>query len=503
MTSVTLLYTSCFPKSFSDLARHALPTYNDFLPLKILGASTVMTGRRTSARQAAKASSDPSSSHSNASAAAGTKRKASSGAQSKSKREKKKDDKEQTTIEATMPAKNQNGDSNDVEMKEDEPEVEKAEATDDGDASERAANDGKEEEEEEGEDGDAHTEDKVKGETNVETNGGDEAKEEGKESKENGFEKIMRKEDDEPKNTTDEGTGSKVSASDNAVEDSSKREEMTPSSILEKGIIYFFIRGRVGIDEPSSVNDVARSYIILRPIPHGANLGEGPIGDGGNNRMLALPKKVLPVSPKDRFMTFVEKANSTIDDIKAQLSSSDYSTKTAGARHTPAAAPVAEGVYALTQTGRDTHLAYILTIPSELDEVQRGIGLRQRGSYYTSAKNPQSAQPANVSLPQGPEYPKEILDEFGSRGWMPLQPKLLSYENTQFLLIGHKEDALEKAAQPQEEEDQKEDKETPLEEIEKLEGEDEGRVKGLDGNHAVFTDLGLSSKEYPKVQTTW
>ena len=86
---------------------------------------------------------------------------------------------------------------------------------------------------------------------------------------------------------------------------------------------------------------------------------------------------------------------------------------------------------------------------------------------------------------------------------MPLEPKLLNYENTQFLIIGHGDDALEKAANPQVEEDQKADKETPLEEIEKLENEDDHRVKGLDNNHAVFADLGLSLKEYPNMQTTW
>lgn len=192
-----------------------------------------------------------------------------------------------------------------------------------------------------------------------------------------------------------------------AVEEDPKRKESTPSSILEKGIIYFFFRGRVGIDEPSDVGDIARSYIILRPLPHGAKLSDGPIADAGHNRMLALPKKVLPVSPKDRFMTFVEKANASIEDIKNSLSASDYMTKTAGSRHTPAAAPIGEGVYAITSTGRETHLAYILTIPSEIREVQDGVGLRQRGSYVTSAKNPTTSAPAGANLPKGAEYPKE------------------------------------------------------------------------------------------------
>ena len=63
---------------------------------------------------------------------------------------------------------------------------------------------------------------------------------------------------------------------------------------------------------------------------------------------------------------------------------------------------------------------------------------------------------------------------------MPLQPKLLNYENTQFLLIGHKDDALEKAAKPQNG-DEEPEKETPLEEMETLEHEDEIRVEHLKG----------------------
>ena len=74
-----------------------------------------------------------------------------------------------------------------------------------------------------------------------------------------------------------------------------------------------------------------------------------------------------------------------------------------------------------------------------------------------------------------------IIDEFHGRGWMPLEPKLLNYENTQFLIIGHKNHALEKTAEPQDGEDQKADKETPMEELEKLEQEDEIRVEHLKG----------------------
>lgn len=194
----------------------------------------------------------------------------------------------------------------------------------------------------------------------------------------------------------------------NGAVDPREREDETPASILEKGIVYFFFRGRVGIDDPSSVGDIARSYIVLRPLPHGAKLGDGELGDAGNCRLLALPKKVLPVSGKDRFLVFVEKAQLSFKDLKDTfLSASDYTTQTAGTRHTPAATPVGEGIYAITTTGRESHLAYILTIPAELGQVQQDIGLRDRGSFITSTKNPQYPSPAGASLPRGPDYPEE------------------------------------------------------------------------------------------------
>jgi len=255
-----------------------------------------------------------------------------------------------------------------------------------------------------------------------------------------------------------------------------------PSSILEKGFIYFFTRGRVGIDEPESVQDLQRSYIVLRPIPNGAKIGEGPVQDQKNLRLLALPKKVLPKSGRDRFMVFVEKANTSVEDLKENfLAASDYDTKTTGTRHTPAAAPVGEGVYALTSAGRTSHLAYMLTIPQELGEVQEEMGVKQRGSFITSLKNPTRKGPANATLPQGPDFPEDVLNDFEGRAWTSVRPKHLEYPNAQFLLIG--EDA-EKGLEPSDK-DKKHHKETPLEEMEKLEHEDEIRVQHLHGKCAT------------------
>jgi hypothetical protein len=86
---------------------------------------------------------------------------------------------------------------------------------------------------------------------------------------------------------------------------------------------------------------------------------------------------------------------------------------------------------------------------------------------------------------------------------MPTNPKHLDYPHTQFLLIGESS-GLKKAMQPQEK-DQKEGKDEPLEELEKLEDEDTHRMEDLKGSDstAIFSDLEVNAKDYPKLQTTF
>lgn len=334
-------------------------------------------------------------------------------------------------------------------------------------------------------------------------------------------EKTEQKQSPETNGTESEAIQSKeetkaATANGNAVEPDA-READPPSSILEKGIIYFFFRARVNVDDPQDVKDIARTYMIMRPIPLDAKIGEGPIGDEANCRLLTLPKKVLPVSSKDRFMIFVEKAKTGFSDLKESfMTGSDYVTKTTGTSHTPPVTPLAEGVYAITSTGRESHLAYIINIPNELGEVQKDLGLKERGSFVASVKNPTQPAPNNASLPKGPDYPQEILDEFRNLRWKPLEPKHLDFVNTQFLIIGESyESAIEQRSK-----DEREDSVPPEEEIEKLEGEDEIRIKHLkgevwryesfldpanlhSGDDTVFEDLGITSKDFPKVQLTW
>jgi hypothetical protein len=203
------------------------------------------------------------------------------------------------------------------------------------------------------------------------------------------------------KTSTSNGAGT-------AIQEDTKREEIIPSNLLEKGIIYFFYRPRINVEDPHSINDVARSFFVLRPTPKGAKLRDGPIPDENNCRLLMLPKKTYPASGKDRDMAFVEKAKVSLKTLRDSFMASEtYQTKTRGERTTPEARPYAEGVYALTRTTRASHLAYILTIPSEPGDVQQNFGLRHRGSFVLQSKNPRYPGPANAQLPKGPEYPEQ------------------------------------------------------------------------------------------------
>ena len=210
----------------------------------------------------------------------------------------------------------------------------------------------------------------------------------------------------------DDDSAAKVdTTNDDAIEKSSQREKDMPSNILEKGLIYFFTRNRVGIDDADSVGDLQRTFFVLRPLPTGAKLGDGAIPDLKNNRLFALPKKTFPKSHNDRFMAFVEKANTSIQDLKDNFfKGSSYETKTQGTRQVDPVNPVAEGVYAITRTeDRTTHLIYSTTIPSDLGEIQEDLGIKDQGSFIVSVKNPERSGPAAASLPQKPDFSKEYV----------------------------------------------------------------------------------------------
>ena len=109
-------------------------------------------------------------------------------------------------------------------------------------------------------------------------------------------------------------------------------------------------------------------------------------------------------------MVFVEKSGASYEEIKKEfLAGDDYETKTAGSRRTPMATPVGEGVYGVTTTGRESHLVYLLTLPEKRGSAQEELGLKDKGSFILSTKNPEAPGPQNTQLPEGPGFPKEYV----------------------------------------------------------------------------------------------
>lgn len=81
-----------------------------------------------------------------------------------------------------------------------------------------------------------------------------------------------------------------------------RREKVEKSPIMEKGVMYFFFRPRVAVEHAESLDDVQKSYIVLRPLPLGAKLKDGKVQDEGNNRLIVVPKKKLPVRGYEKFL---------------------------------------------------------------------------------------------------------------------------------------------------------------------------------------------------------
>ncbi|CAG8922151.1 unnamed protein product [Penicillium salamii] len=296
----------------------------------------------------------------------------------------------------------------------------------------------------------------------------------------------------------------KASPEAGGVRKSEERENVVSSNILEKGFIYFFFRPRVDVEDPHSIGDVARSFFVLRPTPLGAEFDndQGPVDKGAQCRLMMLPKKKFPTSSKERDMGFVEKAGQSMQALQENfMAGKTYQTATMGERHTEEARPYAEGVYAITHTPRASHLAYVLTIPSELGALQEDFGLRERGSWLVQSKNPKFPGPPIGQLPQNPEFPETVLKKFGDLRWVPLEPELLEYPNSQFLMIGEAQNDLGKAASSQGEKLPHE--EEPGQELERLEDENEHRINTLSGDATVYQDLGFHAKHYPKLPTTW
>lgn len=188
-----------------------------------------------------------------------------------------------------------------------------------------------------------------------------------------------------------------------------KREAIEKFKVLEKGDIFFFYRHKVHGTGAHGIQDVARSFIVLRPTSPwtASEVKHSSFVRGARFRLLVVPKKVLPKYGGVKEMGFVEKAQVTLKELQETfLAGFDYVTQTHGATTMPEAKPYANGVYTITSTHQGSYLAYILTGPTELGPVQKDFGLRKQGSWLVQSKNPKAFSPPSVRLPECPDYPE-------------------------------------------------------------------------------------------------
>ena len=88
-----------------------------------------------------------------------------------------------------------------------------------------------------------------------------------------------------------------------------------------------------------------------------------------------------------------------------------------------------------------------------------------------SVKNPNAGGPANATIDNPAEYPESIQKKFRNLRWAPLEPEFLDHAGAQVLVIGEGLGDLTKATEEQSKDQKDDEKEKPVEEIEKLEEE--------------------------------
>jgi hypothetical protein len=206
------------------------------------------------------------------------------------------------------------------------------------------------------------------------------------------------------------------------------------NEVLERGDIFFLYRPRIGEDEPQSLADVQRFFVVLRPE------WERKL------RLLVVGRKRLPDAPRhERHWGFVAKVTSSAAEIENELREHSYATQTRGERRDPAARPSGEGRYAVTLVGGQMHLAYVLELPDHPDEVQRAFKIAREASFALSVRNPRSPSPpaAGLGERQEADYPERQQREFRGRRFAREDVHLLDITGAEFVLVGARTDPEE------------------------------------------------------------
>jgi len=217
------------------------------------------------------------------------------------------------------------------------------------------------------------------------------------------------------------------------------------SDVLERGNIYFFYRPKLGETSPEAESEIQRFQMVLHP------------RDKRTYRLITVGRKHLPDTSGERTWGFVSKVGHNPEEVESELDPTRYQTKTRGERVEPAARPAGEGVYAIVDHDRHTHLAYALELPKKPGEVQKDLDIEESGSFIVSVKNPGKPSPpgAGLARKQKAEYPRKLQERFGERRFVDLNPPdFLDHEGAELMLIGaneHPDEELGISLEPEKE----------------------------------------------------
>lgn len=207
---------------------------------------------------------------------------------------------------------------------------------------------------------------------------------------------------------------------------------------LESGNIYFFYRPRVEERQPEGKSDIQQFYVVLNP--------ERP---QERYRLMIIGRERLPEATQTgtaREWGFVEMVRKDPKSIREALGEETYETKTRGKRHRPPARPCGEGVYRIVRHGNHTHLAYVLELPEQPNEVQQELEVAAEASYVISVKNPSKGSPRAAGLDEKrqADYPQALQEIFHGRRFAEVDPPdFLNHEGAEFILVSASKDVQE------------------------------------------------------------
>jgi len=211
-----------------------------------------------------------------------------------------------------------------------------------------------------------------------------------------------------------------------------QRLEEASFLVIESGKIRFFVRPRVEVEAPTSVEDVQRFSFTLAP------------RNRGSVRRISVGKKRMPdPRVRERQWAYVDRVGSAAH-VVSDLGPRRYTTKTRGVRNQAGVIEVARGTYAIATHRDHAHLLYELEMDNDAvsGTLLRQLRIVARASYIAAVFNPEAKwrlrdrEEPDVPFSEPAALDDELMDKFGKRRFTPLDPVFLEHEGTELVLIG-------------------------------------------------------------------